>query len=51
MGARERVHRDTVESTNDRVKYFSIVEFVVLIVTNVWQIYALRKFFEKRRSI
>ena len=46
--SRERAHRDTTESTNDRVKWFSVGEFVVLILTNAWQIYALKQFFEKR---
>lgn len=48
---RERQHRDTTESTNDRVKWFSIAEFVILILTNVWQIHSLRQFFETRRRI
>ena len=51
MSTRERLHRNTEESTNDRVKWFSILEFVVLIVTNVWQIVSLKSFFEKRRAI
>merc|ERR1712046_74294 len=44
--ARERAHRDTTESTNDRVKWFSLMEAVVLVGMNVWQIYYLRRFFE-----
>ena len=48
---RERAHRDTTENTNDRVKWFSVCEFVVLIITNVWQIYTLRQFFEKRARV
>jgi len=51
MNTRERLHRDTEESTNDRVKWFSILEFIVLLVTNVWQISSLKAFFERRRSI
>eukprot|EP00945_MAST-04E_sp_MAST-4E-sp1_P002217 g2217.t1 len=51
MNTRERLHRDTEESTNERVKWFSILEFVVLIVTNVWQIASLKAFFEKRRAL
>ena len=39
------------ESTNDRVKWFSVSEFIVLLITNVWQIYSLRQFFEKRSRI
>jgi hypothetical protein len=48
---RERAHRDTTESTNDRVKWFSVCEFILLLITNVWQIHTLRQFFEKRARI
>ena len=39
------------ESTNDRVKWFSVCEFILLLITNVWQIHTLRQFFEKRARI
>ena len=39
------------ESTNDRVKWFSVGEFIVLILTNVWQIYTIRQRFESRSRI
>eukprot|EP00943_MAST-04B_sp_MAST-4B-sp1_P004756 g4756.t1 len=51
MNTRERLHRNTEESTNDRVKWFSILEFIVLIITNVYQIISLKSFFEQRRSL
>ena len=44
MNTRERLHRNTEESTNDRVKWFSILEFIVLLVTNVYQIVSLKAF-------
>ena len=51
MNTRERLHRNTEESTNDRVKWVSILEFIVLLVTNVYQIVSLKAFFEQRRSL
>jgi len=43
---REKVHRNTAESTNDRVKWWSIIQALVLISVCAWQIYYLRSFFE-----
>ena len=39
------------ESTNDRVKWFSVMEAVTLVAMNVWQIYYLRRFFEVKRLV
>lgn len=39
---REKVHRNTAESTNDRVKWWSIVQGIVLFLVCGWQIYYLR---------
>ena len=47
MWARERAARDTNESTNTRVLWFSIMELVVLLSVSLWQIYSLRSFFER----
>ncbi|KDQ20700.1 hypothetical protein BOTBODRAFT_26718 [Botryobasidium botryosum FD-172 SS1] len=48
---RERIHRNTVESTNDRVKWWSIVQAVMLFAVCGWQIYYLKSFFEVKRII
>ena len=39
---REKVHRNTAESTNDRVKWWSVLQAVVLFSICGWQIYYLR---------
>jgi len=40
---RERLHRDTAESTNDRVKWWSIVQTVVVFAVCGWQIFYLKR--------
>jgi len=47
---RERVHRNTAESTNDRVKWWSIIQAIVLFAVVGWQIYYLKSFFEVKRA-
>ena len=39
---RERTHRNTAESTNDRVKWWSILQAVVLFSVVAWQVYYLK---------
>lgn len=39
---RERRHRDTAESTNDRVKWWSVLQTVVLFSVVAWQVYYLK---------
>ena len=39
---RERRHRDTAESTNDRVKWWSVLQAAVLFSVVAWQIYYLK---------
>jgi hypothetical protein len=39
---RERMHRNTAESTNDRVKWWSIAQAVVLVVVCGFQVYYLQ---------
>lgn len=39
---RERRHRDTAESTNDRVKWWSVLQAVVLFSVVAWQVYYLK---------
>ncbi|CDH16428.1 probable EMP24-Component of the COPII-coated vesicles, 24 kDa [Zygosaccharomyces bailii ISA1307] len=43
---RERTHRNTAESTNDRVKWWSIFQLGVVAVNSLFQIYYLKRFFE-----
>lgn len=40
---RERLHRDTAESTNDRVKWWSIIQTVVVFAVCGWQIFYLKR--------
>ncbi|KAJ3572639.1 hypothetical protein NP233_g2957 [Leucocoprinus birnbaumii] len=48
---RERVHRNTAESTNSRVKWWSILQAVVIFAVVAWQVYYLKSFFEVKRII
>jgi len=47
---RERRHRDTAESTNSRVVWWSIFQGIVLFSVCAWQIYYLQSFFEVKRN-
>ncbi|KAL1946749.1 hypothetical protein VTO73DRAFT_14853 [Trametes versicolor] len=47
---RERTHRNTAESTNDRVKWWSILQAIVLFSVVAWQVYYLKSFFEVKRA-
>ncbi|KZT12756.1 supernatant protein factor C-terminal domain-containing protein [Laetiporus sulphureus 93-53] len=47
---RERKHRDTAESTNARVKWWSIFQAAVLFSVVAWQVYYLKSFFEVKRA-
>jgi len=51
MKMRERAHRNTNESTNSRVVWWSIFEVVMLLAMSAWQIYYLRRFFEVKRIV
>lgn len=48
---RERQHRDTAESTNARVKWWSIGQLVLLVSVCLWQVYYLKRFFEVKRAV
>jgi len=48
---RERTHRNTAESTNGRVKWWSILQTAVLFSVVAWQVYYLKSFFEVKRVI
>jgi len=46
---RERTHRNTAESTNARVKWWSIFQLLILVGESVFQVWWLKRFFEVRR--
>lgn len=48
---REQMHRNTAESTNGRVKWWSIFQMAVLVAEGVFQVWWLKRFFEVRRSL
>ena len=43
---RERTHRNTAESTNGRVKWWSIFQMLVLVANGGFQVWWLKRFFE-----
>ncbi|KAK2811053.1 hypothetical protein FQN50_002388 [Emmonsiellopsis sp. PD_5] len=43
---RERTHRNTAESTNARVKWWSIFQLAIIIGEGVFQVWWLKRFFE-----
>ncbi|KAL1916891.1 uncharacterized protein VTP21DRAFT_5088 [Calcarisporiella thermophila] len=51
LKSREAARRDTNESTNSRVKWFSILSIATLISLGTWQILYLRRFFKRKRLI
>ncbi|KAF9432671.1 vesicle coat component [Entomortierella beljakovae] len=51
LQAREVRMRNTNESTNERVKWFSTLTMFVLVALGVWQIFYLKQFFRKKRLI
>ncbi|OCK94545.1 transmembrane emp24 domain-containing protein 2 precursor [Cenococcum geophilum 1.58] len=48
---RERTHRNTAESTNARVKWWSIFQLLVLLAEGVFQVWWLKRFFEVKRVV
>ncbi|KAF7729149.1 p24 complex component [Apophysomyces ossiformis] len=48
---RERQHRNTAESTNSRVKWWSIGQLILLAVVCFWQVFYLKRFFEVKRAV
>ncbi|KAG0262569.1 vesicle coat component [Mortierella polycephala] len=48
---REERMRNTNESTNARVQWFSTLTMCVLVVLGMWQIFYLKRFFRKKRLI
>jgi len=48
---RERTHRNTAESTNGRVKWWSIFQLLVLVANGGFQVWWLKRFFEVKRVV
>eukprot|EP01132_Coremiostelium_polycephalum_P002689 gene2689-3335_t len=48
---REAAHRNTAESTNSRILWWSVFEAFLLVAMSIWQIYYLRRFFEIKRAV
>ena len=51
MRKREEEMRDTNESTNSRVLYFSVFSMVCLLSLAVWQLFYLRRYFKAKKLI
>mmetsp|Transcript_39741 Transcript_39741/g.94194 ORF Transcript_39741/g.94194 Transcript_39741/m.94194 type:complete len:199 (+) Transcript_39741:102-698(+) len=51
MRMRERAHRNTSESTNARVLWWSLIEAGALILMSAIQIFYLRRFFETKSRV
>lgn len=48
---RERTHRNTAESTNSRVKYWAVIQVLVVVLNSVFQVLYLKRFFEVRSAV
>ncbi|ODV80262.1 endosomal P24B protein precursor [Suhomyces tanzawaensis NRRL Y-17324] len=48
---RERTHRNTAESTNSRVKWWSVLQILVVASNSIFQIYYLKRFFEVKSVV
>lgn len=48
---RERTHRNTAESTNSRVKYWSSIQLIVVVLNSLFQVFYLKRFFEVKSAI
>lgn len=48
---REERFRQTSESTNSRVLYWSITQVIVLVLTGAWQMKHLKGFFEAKKLV
>lgn len=51
LKTRERIHRDTVESTNSRILVYSVAELSLIIGVGVVQLWYLKSCFDKRREV
>merc|ERR1712056_107812 len=48
---REAVHRETAESTNSRVMWWTVTEAVCLVALAIFQVYYLRSYFEVKSIV
>jgi p24 family protein alpha len=48
---RETSFRNTSESTNDRVKWWSILQTVVMVVAGLWQIFHIKRFLKNKKIV
>ncbi|ANZ75146.1 BA75_02525T0 [Komagataella pastoris] len=48
---RERTHRNTAESTNSRVKWWSVFQLIIIASNSLFQIYYLKRFFEVKTVV
>lgn len=48
---RERTHRNTAESTNSRVKWWSLFQIIVVAANSIFQVYYLKRFFEVKSVV
>ena len=48
---RERTHRNTAESTNGRVKWWSLFQLIILVAEGIFQVWWIKRFFEVRISV
>lgn len=48
---RERTHRNTAESTNSRVKWWSVFQLIVVGINSLFQVYYLKRFFEVKSVV
>lgn len=48
---RERTHRNTAESTNARVKWWSVFQLLVVAANSLFQVYYLKRFFEVKSVV
>jgi len=51
MRARERGHRSTTESTNERVLYWAVFEAIVLLCMSFGQIFYIKRSFETKTKV
>ncbi len=48
---RERTHRNTAESTNSRVKWWSLFQVIIVVAEGVFQVWWIKRFFEVKRVV
>lgn len=48
---RERTHRNTAESTNSRVKWWSAFQLIVVASISMFQVFYLKRFFEVKTAV